>query len=127
MRIRHIALGVVATAVLACKSPTPAQTTAAGAAAGPSAPVARIGTEVITAGELDTSIRGELNEMEQRTYDLRKSALDQLINQRLVEAKARSPASRSTSSSAPSWRPRSASRPTRRRAPSTSAPRRPAR
>ena len=89
MRIRHIALGVVATAVLACKSPTPAQTTAAGAAAGPSAPVARIGAEVITAGELDTSIRGELNEMEQRTYDLRKSALDQLINQRLVEAKAK--------------------------------------
>jgi protein-disulfide isomerase len=89
MRIRHIALGVVATAVLACQSTRPTQAVSAAAAAGPSAPVARIGAEVITAGELDTSIRGELNEMEQRTYDLRKSALDQLINQRLVEAKAK--------------------------------------
>jgi len=89
MRIRHIALGVVATAVLACQSTRPTQAADAAAAAGPKAPVARIGTEVITAGDLDTSIRGELNEMEQRTYDLRKSALDQLINQRLVEAKAK--------------------------------------
>jgi protein-disulfide isomerase len=89
MRIRHIALGVVATAVLACQPSRPKQASDAAAAAGPSAPVARIGAEVITTGELDTSIRGELNEMEQRTYELRKSALDQLINQRLVEAKAK--------------------------------------
>jgi protein-disulfide isomerase len=89
MRIRPILLGVLATAVVACQSTRPTQAADSAAAAGLNAPVARIGAEVITAGDLDKSIRGELNEMEQRTYDLRKSALDQLVNQRLVEGKAK--------------------------------------
>jgi protein-disulfide isomerase len=86
MRIRPIVLGALAAAVIACQSTRPTQ---AADSAGPSAPVARIGTEVITAGDLDKSIRGELNDMEQRAYDMRKAALDQLINQKLVEAKAK--------------------------------------
>jgi protein-disulfide isomerase len=88
MRFRHLALGALAATVLACQSTRPTQV-ADSATAGINAPVARIGAEVITAGEVDTSIRGELNEMEQRTYDLRKAALEQLINQKLVEGKAK--------------------------------------
>ncbi len=90
MRIRHAILGALAAAVLACQSPRP--TPAAGpeaAAAGKNTPVARIGEVVVTADELDRSIRNELNEIEQKTYDLRKQALDNLINQRLVEQKAK--------------------------------------
>ncbi len=88
MRIRHATLGALVLAALACQSPrpTPAATPDAG---GKNAPVARIGGVVVTAEELDKSIRNELNEMEQKTYDLRKQALDQLINQRLVEQKAK--------------------------------------
>jgi protein-disulfide isomerase len=88
MRIRPIILGVLTTAAIACQTNRPTQA-ADSTTAGVNAPVARIGTEVITAGDLDKSVRGELNEMEQRTYDLRKAALDQLINQKLVEAKAK--------------------------------------
>ncbi len=92
MRIRPHVLGLLATALVACQSTRPSQASDAAAAAGLNAPVARIGAEVITAGDLDKSIRGELNEMEQRTYDLRKSALDNLINQKLVESKAKAAA-----------------------------------
>jgi protein-disulfide isomerase len=88
MRIRHLLLGLAASATLACQ-PNRTPQAVDPAATGLNAPVAKIGTEVITAGEVDKSIRGELNDMEQRTYDLRKSALDQLINQKLVEAKAK--------------------------------------
>ena len=87
MRISPIVLGVLASAAFACQStrPSPANDPAAAG----NAPVARIGTEVITASDLDKSIRGELADLEQRTYDLRKSALEQLINQKLVEGKAK--------------------------------------
>jgi len=90
MRIRHLTLGALAVAALACQSPrpTPAATPDA-AATGKNAPVARIAGVVITADELDKSIRNELNEVEQKTYDLRKQALDQLINQRLLDQKAK--------------------------------------
>ena len=89
MRIRPILLGVLATAAIACQSTRPTQSADSAATSGVNAPVAKIGTEVITAGDLDKAVRGELNEMEQRAYDLRKAALDQLINQKLVEAKAK--------------------------------------
>ncbi len=90
MRIRHLVLGAAAVAALACQSPRPTQAAAAeGAATGKNAPVAKIGAIVITADELDKSIRNELNEQEQRTYDLRKQGLDNLINQKLVEQKAK--------------------------------------
>jgi protein-disulfide isomerase len=90
MRIRHATLGALAAAALACQSPrpTPAATPDA-AATGKNAPVARIAGVVVTAEEVDKSIRNELAEIEQKTYDLRKGALDQLINQRLVEQKAK--------------------------------------
>jgi protein-disulfide isomerase len=88
MRIRHATLGALVLALAACQSPRPTPA-ATPDATGKNAPVARIAGEVVTADELDKSIRNELNEMEQKTYDLRKQALDQLINQRLVEQKAK--------------------------------------
>jgi protein-disulfide isomerase len=88
MLVRHATLGALALAVLACNTPRPT-TAATPDATGKNAPVARIAGEVVTAAELDKSIRNELNEMEQKTYDLRKGALDQLVNQRLVEQKAK--------------------------------------
>lgn len=88
MRIRHATLGALALAVLACQSPRPTPA-ATSDATGKNAPVARIAGQPVTADELDKSIRNELNEIEQKTYDLRKQALDNLINQRLVEKKAK--------------------------------------
>jgi protein-disulfide isomerase len=88
MLVRHATLGALALAVLACNTPRPTPA-ATPDATGKNAPVARIAGEVVTADDLDKSIRNELNEMEQKTYDLRKQALDQLINQRLVEQKAK--------------------------------------
>ncbi|MBK9518212.1 MAG: thioredoxin domain-containing protein [Anaeromyxobacter sp.] len=90
MRTRPLFLGALAVAVVACQSPRPTQAASADAGVtGKNAPVARIGAEVITADEVDKLIRNELNEVEQKTYDLRKQALDQLITQRLVDAKAK--------------------------------------
>jgi protein-disulfide isomerase len=88
MRIRHASLGALVLAAVACQSPRPTPA-ATPDAAGKTAPVARIAGEVITAEELDKSIRNELNDLEQKTYDLRKQGLDQLINQRLVDQKAK--------------------------------------
>jgi protein-disulfide isomerase len=89
MLSRHALLGALALAVTACQSPSPKPAASAEAGTGKNAPVARIGADVITADELDKSIRNELNEQEQKTYDLRKQALDQLINQKLVDQKAK--------------------------------------
>jgi protein-disulfide isomerase len=89
MRTLPLVLGALAAVAVACQSPRQTQAAPTDASAGKNAPVARIGATVITAEELDKSIRGELNEIEQRTSDLRKQALDQLINQRLVEQKAK--------------------------------------
>ncbi|HET9551328.1 MAG TPA: thioredoxin domain-containing protein [Anaeromyxobacteraceae bacterium] len=88
MRIRNAFLGALTLAVAACQSPRPTQA-ATDAGTGKNAPVAKVAGVVITAEELDKSLRNELNEVEQRTYDLRKQGLDQLINQRLVEGKAK--------------------------------------
>jgi len=88
MRTRTFLLGALAAAAVACQS-QPAKPPAAPTESGKNAPVARIGATVITAEELDKSIRGELNELDQKAYDLRKQGLDQLINTRLVEEKAK--------------------------------------
>ncbi len=90
MRTRPILLGALAVAVVACQSPRPTQAaTAEPAAAGKDAPVAKIGAEVITAGELDKAVRAELADVEQKAYDIRKQGLDQLIAERLLGAKAK--------------------------------------
>jgi len=87
MNPSHLLLGAVAVLGLACQS-KPASAAADAATSG-TAPVARIGTQVITAEELDKSIRSQLNELGQQAYDLRKQALDNMISKQLVEAKAK--------------------------------------
>ncbi len=89
MRTRNALLGALALAAAACQSPRPTPAATPDAATGKNAPVARIDGKVLTADELDRSIRNELAEMEQKTYDLRKQALDALVNERLVEQKAK--------------------------------------
>jgi protein-disulfide isomerase len=80
---------------LACTSPSTTQAKAAAAApaADPNAPVAKIGTEVITAKELDEFAKGELKKLEQQyqeqTYQVRRQALDGMILKRIVDARAK--------------------------------------
>jgi len=88
MRIRHAILGALALAVAACQSPRPTPA-ATPDATGKNAPVARVGAEVVTAEELDKSIREELNKLDEQAYQLRKQALDALVNRRLIEPKAK--------------------------------------
>jgi protein-disulfide isomerase len=66
---------------------------AANQAADPKAPVARIGGDTITTGDLDSTVKSDLRRLEgeyqERVYGLKKSALEQMIVKRLVEAKAK--------------------------------------
>lgn len=48
----------------------------------PSDPVAKVGSEIITAAELDSQVGGQV-------YDIKKQALEQLVQQRMLEAKAK--------------------------------------
>ncbi len=86
MRLRPLLAGALAIAALACQSPRPTQ---AATAASPAAPVARVAGVAISAEELDRAARPQLDEIEQQAYEVRRAALDQLIDQRLVEAKAK--------------------------------------
>ncbi len=79
---------------LACTSPSTTQAKAAGApAADPNAPVAKIGTAVISGKELEDYAKGELKKLDQQfqeqTYQLKRQALDTMIMKRLVEDKAK--------------------------------------
>jgi predicted DsbA family dithiol-disulfide isomerase len=70
------------------RSATPGAT-----ASDPKAPVARIGNEVITAGELDTSIKPQLARMEaehaEQVHNLKSTSLDTLVDKKLIESKAK--------------------------------------
>jgi len=58
--------------------------------AGDADPVARIGGEPITFAELDASAKADLLKIEQQLFDIRKNALDQMIDLRLAENEANS-------------------------------------
>ena len=77
---------------LACTSPSTTQAKAA-PAADPNAPVAKIGTEVISAKELEDFAKGDLKKLEsqfqEQLYQTKRQALDTIIMKRLVEAKAK--------------------------------------
>jgi protein-disulfide isomerase len=77
---------------LACTSPSTTQAKAA-PAADPNAPVARIGTDVISAKELEESAKGDLKKLEgqyqEQLYQMKRQALDTIIMKRLVDAKAK--------------------------------------
>lgn len=93
MRTLNLIAG--AALVLAAAACQPARTSSAGGLQklDPSAPVARMTSGTITAGELDELVKGELRKLEaehqERLYEVRRSALESMVVKRLVEAKAK--------------------------------------
>jgi protein-disulfide isomerase len=91
---RLLAVLLAATGTLACTSPstTQAKQETGAPTADPNAPVAKVGGQVITARDLDESAKGQLqqldNQYQEQRYQMRRSALEQMIVKRLVEAKA---------------------------------------
>ncbi|HSN14471.1 MAG TPA: thioredoxin domain-containing protein [Anaeromyxobacteraceae bacterium] len=85
-------LVVALAAATACQSPRSAQPGQA-QKQDPSAPVARIGGQTITAGELDDSAKKELAQLDQQyqeqRYQLRRSALEAMLRRRAFDAKAK--------------------------------------
>ncbi|WP_242343549.1 thioredoxin domain-containing protein [Anaeromyxobacter terrae] len=95
MKSRHLVVAALALALAACQSPRPAQQASNGQAQkqDPSAPVAKIGSQTITAGELDELVKRDLSQLEQQyqeqRYQLRRQALEAMIRKRIVEEKAK--------------------------------------
>jgi protein-disulfide isomerase len=103
MRIRTLLAVALAAAAIACQSSRPSQKAndAEGQKLDATAPVARVSGATITAGELENftppggqaSVAKELKRLEQehqqQVYQTRRGALDGMIRQRLLEAKAK--------------------------------------
>lgn len=93
MSLRNIVIGAVAALAAACQSPRPAQPAAPQQKENPSAPVARIGGQAITAGELDELVKGDLKRLEQQyqeqQYQLRRQGLESIIRRKVFEARAK--------------------------------------
>jgi protein-disulfide isomerase len=94
MSIRKFVFAAAAVALAACQSPRPAQSQGqAQQKQDPATPVAKMGTEVVTAGELDESVKKELAQMDQQyqeqRHELRRQALEGLLRKRAFEAKAK--------------------------------------
>jgi protein-disulfide isomerase/flagellar basal body-associated protein FliL len=98
------ALFALLAAVVACRSSgatdaAPAATAAkvdakaASSKLDPTTPVAKIGSQTITAAELDEHVKSELrradNEFQEKAYQIRSQGLEQLVNMRLTEVKAK--------------------------------------
>jgi protein-disulfide isomerase len=94
MSLRNVVIGAVAALATACQSPRPAQPAAAAQQKeNPSAPVAKIGSQTITAGELDELVKGELKQLsqqyEEQQYQLKRQGLESLVRRRVFEQKAK--------------------------------------
>ncbi len=95
MRTRTLLAGAALILAAACQSPrsNPNATAGQPQKLDPASPVARIGGQAITAGELDDVVKKDLKQLEQqyqeRVYELRKQALDSMIKKRLLEGKAK--------------------------------------
>jgi protein-disulfide isomerase len=87
-------------AIAGCKQTAPSKPSAtsgaaapAGATLDPKQPVAKIGNTAITSGELDTKIKGRLSRMEsehaEQVHNLKSQTLNEMIEQRLIEDKAK--------------------------------------
>jgi protein-disulfide isomerase len=83
------ALLVLAVILPACR-PSAARTAAARATGDPKAVVAEIDGVPITAEELDRHAAGELQRLRDQEYEVRKSALESLVTERLVKKEAAS-------------------------------------
>ena len=97
-RYRWTALLAVAVAVISLPACSPKKEAAppAGSAppaavstADPSTPVAKIGDQVITDGELRSEVAREIKAIESQVYGVKKEGLDRLIDKRLIEAEAK--------------------------------------
>jgi protein-disulfide isomerase len=92
MSIRKIVLAV---AVLAagCQVPRQTQSASGQKQQDPSAPVARISGEVVTAGQLDEQVKKELAQLDQQyqeqRYQLRRQALEGMLRRKAFEAQAK--------------------------------------
>ena len=93
MRKYSAVLGALALFVAACQSPRPAQQTADPGKLDPKMVVAKVSGKPITAGELDEKIKPELRKLEaqyqERLHELRKEALDSMIREQILDAKAK--------------------------------------
>jgi len=91
MSIRHAVFAAVLVAAAGCQAPRPPGQGAQ--KQDPKAPVARIGGQVITAGELDESLKKELAQLDQQyqeqRYQVRRQALEAMLRKRAFEAKAK--------------------------------------
>jgi protein-disulfide isomerase len=92
MSIRHLLCAAAAVALAACQAPRPAQGQGQ-QKQDPSAPVAKIGSQVVTAGELDENVKKELAQLDQQyheqRYQLRRQALEGLLRKRAFDEKAK--------------------------------------
>lgn len=85
--IRTTLSAALAASVLACacnRAPQTAGGVAAGAQHDPSFVVAEVGERKITMEQLDKHVAAELREMEEQQFNIRRQALDQMVNQQLV-------------------------------------------
>jgi predicted DsbA family dithiol-disulfide isomerase len=87
---------VLAGAVMAigcAKKPSGPSTSAGAMARDPSTPVAKLGSQVITEGELNKESKGELMRAEaqhaEKVHQIKEQALEGLIDKRLIDAKAK--------------------------------------
>jgi protein-disulfide isomerase len=97
MSIRHFSLtGAALLALAACQSPRsapPSTTASTEKKEAPTTPVAKIGGNTITAAQLDDKIGAQLGSMEreyeQQVYQLKRQALESMIQEQLLDAKAK--------------------------------------
>jgi protein-disulfide isomerase len=91
MSIRTVVFAAAVVVAAGCQAPRPAGQ--AQTKQDPSAAVARIGGQVVTAGELDESVKKELAQLDQQyqeqRYQLRRQALENMLRKRAFEAKAK--------------------------------------
>jgi protein-disulfide isomerase len=91
MKTRFLAVAMMVLAAACAQRTAPAATTET---KDDKTPVAKFGDTTVTAGELDEMVKGDLQRMEQQylqqRFQLRKEALDAMLSQKLVEARAKS-------------------------------------
>lgn len=91
---KTLAAALITSASLACacnraQSPkTPAVVGQPGAATSPDQVVAKIGDQTIKMADLDEQVGAQLRELNDQAFEIRRQGLDQMINQRLVQAAA---------------------------------------
>jgi protein-disulfide isomerase len=95
LKSRVVILLAVAAVSAGCSKHASAPATRGSGAApsNPSAPVAKVGSETITEGELATAARGQLTRLEteyaEREHSTKTQVLDSLIEKKLLDAKAK--------------------------------------